>query len=129
VRWIAPLLGEGGRAVWLLPTPARRRDAFERRRVRQTFAARTIDPDRAMHNLLERDRLFTDRLRRQTDALGLSAIEVGVRTTDTDLGSAGPTGPRPTGDRHLTPVGGVSQRQRRRGCWARLRGAVAGRRR
>jgi 2-phosphoglycerate kinase len=82
---VAPLLASSGRAVWLLPSPAFRLAAFERRGVRRTLAERTSDPDRAMRNLLERDRLFTDRLRRQTTALGLSAIEVDVGTTENAL--------------------------------------------
>ncbi|WP_433066680.1 hypothetical protein [Dactylosporangium sp. CS-033363] len=65
-----------GHAVWLLPTPDFRRTAFERRGALWTIAGKTSDPQRALHNLLERDRMFTDRLRAAVAALGLPAIEI-----------------------------------------------------
>jgi hypothetical protein len=57
---VKPLLAEPGHAVWLLPTPGFRRAAFDRRG--WEIPPRTGDPERARRNLLERDRLFTDRL-------------------------------------------------------------------
>lgn len=73
---VAPLLAERARAVWLLPTPTFRRMAFETRGSLWAIARRTTRPERALANLLERDRLFTDRLREATTSLGLPAIEV-----------------------------------------------------
>ena len=46
------------------------------------FLARTMDPERALRNLLERDRMFTDVLRAETARLGLPAIEVGATTSE-----------------------------------------------
>lgn len=49
------------------------------------FLARTSDPERALRNLLERDRMFTDILREETARLELSAIEVNaVKATMTE---------------------------------------------
>ncbi|WP_199042621.1 hypothetical protein [Glycomyces salinus] len=75
-RLVAPLAA-AGRAVWLLPTAEFRRAAFERRSVPGSdFVDRTSDPDRAMRNLAERDRMFTDRLRGELSRLDLRAIEI-----------------------------------------------------
>jgi hypothetical protein len=38
-----------------------------------------------LRNLLERDRIFTDILRKETARLALPAIEVGATTTEDDL--------------------------------------------
>jgi hypothetical protein len=69
---VAPLVAPG-HAVWLLPTPAFRRAAFEARGSWWT------------DNLLERDRLFTERLREETARLGLPAIEVETPMTEEAL--------------------------------------------
>jgi 2-phosphoglycerate kinase len=78
-------LAAPGHAVWLLPTPDFRRAAFDRRGSTWKIAGRTSDPAKALHNLLERDRMFTDRLRAETGRLGLTAIEVDVTMTEDDL--------------------------------------------
>ncbi|MEV7094818.1 hypothetical protein AB0M80_18470 [Amycolatopsis sp. NPDC051045] len=50
------------------------------------FPAPALQPEqRALHNLLERDRMFTDRLRAETEALGLHAIELDTGTTEDEL--------------------------------------------
>jgi hypothetical protein len=49
------------------------------------FLAKTADPERALRNLLERDRMFTEILREETARLGLPAIEVDATTTEDDL--------------------------------------------
>jgi hypothetical protein len=71
--------------VWLLPTPDFREAAFRRRGSWWAIAGQTSDPDQALRNLLERDRMFTDRLREETTRLELRAIEVGTPITDEDL--------------------------------------------
>lgn len=74
------------RAVWLLPTPDFRQAVVESRGGSAWgFLARTTDPQRALRNLLKRDRMFTDTLREQTARLGLPAIEVNTTTTEDDL--------------------------------------------
>ena len=73
---VQPLLTRPEHAVWLLPTPAFRRAAFERRGSLWHIAGRTSDPEAALRNLLRRDELFTERLARRVRELGLPAIEV-----------------------------------------------------
>src|SRR5215213_8270478 len=85
-RLVAPLLSTPARAVWLLPTPGFRRAVFESRGGSAWgFLARTSDPERALRNLLERDRMFTEILREETARLGLPAIEVDTTSTEDDL--------------------------------------------
>jgi 2-phosphoglycerate kinase len=73
---VAPLLAEPSHALWLLPTPAFRRRAFAERGSLDDVAGRTSDPPRALANLLERDALFTDRLRAQCSDLRLPVLDV-----------------------------------------------------
>jgi hypothetical protein len=75
-RLVAPLLANQHQAVWLLPTPEFRRAAFDHRGSTWTIANKTSDPDRALANLLARDRLFTEDLRGQAAALHLPTVEV-----------------------------------------------------
>jgi len=75
-RQVAPLLGNHRAAVWLLPTPEFRRAALDARGSTWAIAGRTSDPERALANLLERDALFTDEVRRQAGEHGLQTIEV-----------------------------------------------------
>jgi 2-phosphoglycerate kinase len=82
---VAPLMDDRRDAVWLLPTPAFRRMAFEQRGSLWTIASKTNDRQRALAQLLERDRLFTDRLRAELSSLRLTAIEVDVGDTEDDL--------------------------------------------
>jgi 2-phosphoglycerate kinase len=56
-------LAAPGRALWLLPTPEFHRAALEARG--WPVPAQTSDPERARRNLIERDRLFTERLARE----------------------------------------------------------------
>ena len=80
---VKPLLADPGHAVWLLPTPEFRRAAFDNRG--WEIPDKTSDPERARHNLLERDRLFTDRLSEETKRLELPAIEIGVAMNEGEL--------------------------------------------
>lgn len=75
-RQVGPLLSTRRAGVWLLPTPAFRRAAFEARGSTWEIAGRTSDPPRALANLLERDALFTDEVRRQAGEAGLQTIVV-----------------------------------------------------
>jgi len=84
-RLLKPLLAIPHHAVWLLPTPDFRRAVFERRGLAWGFFARTSDPEKALRNLLERDRMFTDRLREETKRLELPSIEVDTSMTEEDL--------------------------------------------
>ncbi|WP_406633969.1 AAA family ATPase [Amycolatopsis sp. WGS_07] len=73
-----------GQAVWLLPTAEFRAAAIEGRST-PSFVCRTSDPERAARNLAERDRMFTDRLRDETERLGLRTVEVDTGMTEDDL--------------------------------------------
>ena len=85
-RLVKPLLSEPNRAVWLLPTPEFRQAVIENRGGSEWgFLGRTSDPETALRNLLERDRMFTANLREETVRLGLHAIEVDTRMTEDDL--------------------------------------------
>ena len=82
---VQPVLAVPSHAVWLLPTPAFRRAAFDRRGTSWKIAGQTSDPDRALRNLLDRDRLFTERLSGEVRGLGLQAVEVDTTMTEDDL--------------------------------------------
>ncbi|BDU03165.1 hypothetical protein IFM12276_61930 [Nocardia sputorum] len=85
-RLVAPLLTTVEHGVWLLPTPEFRRAAFDRRG--WDIPGRTSHPQRAAQNLLDRDRLFTDRIRNETTRLHLPAIEMGTAMTEADVTDA-----------------------------------------
>jgi 2-phosphoglycerate kinase len=78
-------LAAPGHAVWLLPTPGFRRAAFDSRGSTWKIAGQTSDPEKALRNLLERDRMFTDRLRAETRRLAVTTIEVDAAMTVDDL--------------------------------------------
>jgi 2-phosphoglycerate kinase len=82
---VEPLPDRPGRAVWLIPTPEFRLAAIESRGSLWTIAGRTSDPDRALRNLLERDRMFTERLAVEAGELNLPIIEVDSSMTEDDL--------------------------------------------
>ncbi len=82
---VKPLLAARERAVWLLPTPAFRRTAFETRGSTWKIAGRTSDPERALGNLFERERMFTDRLRGEVARLELPVIEVDGAMSEDEL--------------------------------------------
>jgi 2-phosphoglycerate kinase len=85
-RLVKPLLSVSAHAVWLLPTPDFRQTVVESRGGSASgFLAKTSDPERALRNLLERDRMFTDILREETARLEVPAIEVDVTMTEDDL--------------------------------------------
>ena len=71
---VKPLFTEPGHAVWLLPTPEFRRTAFDPRD--WEFPRKTSDPELARCNLLECDRVFTDRLFEETKRLEMPVIEI-----------------------------------------------------
>jgi hypothetical protein len=79
---VEPLLADRRRAVWLLPTPEFRRMAIEHRGSLWSIAGRTSAPERALGNLLERNRLFTERLASDLSRLGLRAVTVRPGTTE-----------------------------------------------
>ena len=84
-RLVAPLLSRDGQAVWLLPDAAFRRAAFASRGSLWDIAGRTSDPERALENLLRRDALFTEEVRREATALDLPVLDVRVGLTEDEL--------------------------------------------
>jgi len=85
-RLVKPLLSVSTHAVWLLPTPAFRQAVVERRGGSAWgFLAKCSDPERALANLLERDRMFTDLLHEETMRLEVPAIDVDVPMTEDEL--------------------------------------------
>ena len=85
-RLVKPLLGVPAHAVWLLPTPDFRQSVLRNRGGPTSgFLSKTNDPERTLHNLLERDRMFTQILREETARLKLSAMEVDATLTEEDL--------------------------------------------
>jgi len=77
-RLVAPLLSHPHQAVWLIATPEFRRAAFESRGSTYDIPRKTSDPERALENLLERDRLFTEDVAREAAALRLPVIDVDI---------------------------------------------------
>jgi hypothetical protein len=84
-RLVQALLALPGHAVWLCPTPGFRRAALASRGSLYEIAGKTSDPERALQNLLERDRLFTERLRAEATGLGPRVIEADPTMTEDDL--------------------------------------------
>jgi hypothetical protein len=82
-RLVRPHVSNPRHAVWLVPTPDFRQAAFIRRRHADAFWTRTTDPDRALTNLLERDRIFTDKIDSDAARNGLDVLYVdGTRTIE-----------------------------------------------
>jgi hypothetical protein len=82
---VKPILSASDHAVWLLPSPEFRQATIERRGGWTSgFLAKTSNPERALQNLLERDRMFTDRLRKEVEHLELRAIEVNTAMAEDD---------------------------------------------
>jgi hypothetical protein len=80
---VRPQLSHPRDAMWLLPTSDFRRAAFARRDPTAAFWLRTSDPDRALANLLERDRIFTDAIARDSIRAGVDVIHIdGTQTLD-----------------------------------------------
>lgn len=82
---VEPLLGDPPPAVWLLPTPRFRWAALNSRGTAWDIPGGTSDPERAQHNLLERDRMFTDRLAAETRRLGMPFIAVDTAMSEDEL--------------------------------------------
>jgi 2-phosphoglycerate kinase len=80
---VQPHVSNPSHAVWLVPTAGFRQAAFKRRPQPDAFWMRTADPDRALTNLLERDRIFSDKIANDAARNGLEALYVdGNRTAD-----------------------------------------------
>ena len=65
--------------------PGFRRAALASRGSLYEIAGKTSDPEKALRNLLDRDRMFTERLWAEATDLGLRVIEVNATMTEDDL--------------------------------------------
>ncbi len=63
----------------------RRVSAFQSRGSLWSIAEKTGNPERALSNLLERDRLFTSQLQELTDETDVPVIKVDSSMTESDL--------------------------------------------
>ncbi|MER5350911.1 hypothetical protein ABT093_11310 [Kitasatospora sp. NPDC002551] len=87
-RDLAPLLRHSGQAVFLLPTPAFRKEALTARyadpaRARATWGDR--DPESALADRLARDALWDDEVRRQAPLHAAAVLTVDGTTPAADL--------------------------------------------
>lgn len=82
---VKPLLAKPSHAIWLLPTPEFRWAAFESRGTAWDIPRKTNDPERARRNLMERDRMFTDRLFEETKRLELPVLEIDIAMSEDEL--------------------------------------------
>ena len=78
---VRPHLTHPRHAVWLTPTPQFRRTALTRRSSREAFWLRTSDPQRALANLLERDRIFTAAVAADAARNGLATLPIDGSTS------------------------------------------------
>ena len=83
---VKPLLADPDHAVWLIPTPEFRKAVIDGRGgPAWEFIARTGDPERALRNLLERDAMFTDRLKEEAQRLEMNIIQVDLTVTEDEV--------------------------------------------
>jgi len=82
---VKPLLHRPNQGIWLIPTPEFRLAAFKSRGTLWSIAEKTNNPERALSNLLERDRLFTIRLQDMAETAGVPVINVDNRTAESVL--------------------------------------------
>ncbi len=81
---VRPHLTNPQHAVWLTPTPQLRRTAFAQRSSREAFWLRTSHPQRALANLLERDRIFTAAVAVDAARSGLATLVIDGSTSIED---------------------------------------------
>jgi hypothetical protein len=82
---VKPLLSHANQGLWLIPTPEFRLAAFKSRGTLWSIAEKTSNPERALSNLLERDRLFTIRLQEVIEKVGVPSINVDNLMAEGDL--------------------------------------------
>jgi hypothetical protein len=73
---VRPLLCDSRAAVWLIPTRSFRQAAFAARERVEAFWRRTSDPERALHNLLARDDIFTTEIAAAASRDGLRTVAI-----------------------------------------------------
>ena len=78
---VRPHLTDPQHAIWLTPTPEFRRSAFTQRSAQDAFWLRTSHPERALANLLERDRIFTAAVAAAAARNGLTTLVIDGSTS------------------------------------------------
>jgi hypothetical protein len=80
---VQPYVSNPSHGVWLVPAAGFRQAAFKQRPQPDAFWMRTTNPDRALSNLLERDRIFSDKIAGDAARNGFEVLYVdGTRTVD-----------------------------------------------
>lgn len=82
---VKPLLRQRHHGIWLLPSADFRLSALASRGSLWSIAARTSNPRRALDNLLERDSMFTERLRRDAALAGVPVVDVDASLSEDQL--------------------------------------------
>ena len=83
---VQPLLADLNHAVWLIPTPEFRKAVIDARGgPAWEFIARTGDPERALRNLLDRDAMFTERVKEEAQRLDMNIIQVNSTLTEDEM--------------------------------------------
>lgn len=72
---VAPLISDRRKAIWLVPAEAFKRESVARRG-KPGARNETSDPERATRNLIGRDLLMGEHVRKQARELGLTVYEV-----------------------------------------------------
>jgi hypothetical protein len=79
---LAPVLTDRRQAVWLVPN-SKFKGASMRRRNRPSFGDKVRDRERAISNIIARDRLLADRIKADAVSYGFTVIEIdGSRSID-----------------------------------------------
>jgi hypothetical protein len=82
---VVPLLDDQDHAVWLLPTPAFREVALDSRGSLWEIPDKTSNPARTRLNLIERDRMFTDRLTSEAERLGCRTLVLDIGMAEAEV--------------------------------------------
>jgi cytidylate kinase len=83
---VKPLLANSNHAVWLIPTPEFRKSVVDSRGgAAWGVIAKTGDPEQALRNLIERDAMFTERLKEEAQRLEMNIIEVDSTVTEDEV--------------------------------------------
>jgi hypothetical protein len=72
---ISPLITRSNQAIWLVPSEAFKR-ASAARREKPGDRHLTSDPERATRNIIERDLIMGELVRREAESLGLTVLTV-----------------------------------------------------
>ena len=75
-KLVKPYLASRKHAVWLIATPAFRIQAFTDRGSLWNIPNKTSNPEQALQNHLERERIFADRLAEEVESEGFHSLKI-----------------------------------------------------